>query len=399
MRKASRNAFRPYRAVGYSCTEASVVRRPPRFDAKRKLLAMRTIPIFLISLGLFLTGCTLEPEKRPDLHAEICTEACVTNPDCKDNPAGPICVDGACAACTKDTECDPGLKCNGGSCTECITDKDCKGNPNGLRCDDTGTCNCSTNADCTADHLHLCRYEGCVCSDNTACAGQGPEICRNGACLACSTDEHCAALAADDPSVPPHCDVESGQCTACAKDEHCGTAGEVCIGAGTPSAACGCDEQTKCGAHMKCFNPGKAGAVCGCTDDTGCAGDPANPICNKEAGVCVPCWNDPAGNHSKDVKCKEAGFKCFGPGASGIFCGCTSDKQCADDPDGNIACDTLNGVCRACVTDQHCAKEHGDSKLKLGSICLPDGTCSCKSDGECGGIHTPGLESSEWVCE
>jgi hypothetical protein len=357
----------------------------PQFDAKRKLLAMRTIPILLISLGLFLTGCTLEPEKRPDLHAEVCTEACVTNADCKDNPAGSICSGGACTACLKDADCDPGLRCvvDYGICSECASDAHCKGNPAGIRCGGDFTCTCSTNADCKDPGLGLCRAEGCVCSDNTACAGQGPEICRDGACLACSTDEHCAPDAdpeTEDP--PPHCEADSGQCAVCTTNAHCTGAENVCIGAGSPAAVCGCDAKTNCGAGRTCVNPGKAGSFCGCTTDAACADDPAGSICAKEAGTCVPC--------SDKVKC-TGGLKCFGSGG-GAFCGCQTDAHCKDDP-GGPACNKDTGTCQQCVTGAHCTAQ------KAGSICLEDGTCSCKSDGECGGTHSEGGESLEWVCE
>jgi len=59
-------------------------------------------------------------------------------------PSGLVCIDGACTACTANSQCGGGMACVGGTCGTCAVASQC--GPTG-QCTD-GFCTCSTNAQC-----------------------------------------------------------------------------------------------------------------------------------------------------------------------------------------------------------------------------------------------------------
>jgi len=351
---------------------------PISSEVKRKPLAMRTIPFFLISLGLMVAACTTEP-KRPDdpTPATVCTEECSKDADCwggnhcsKDKlciPPGSdtthcataadcngTCKAGFCAPCTDDAsckgnaaggKCDPaagtcgecvadadcktsknGHACGGGVCTECTTDEHCVGNKNGAICDpNSGTCKCDTDKVCETNnpgmHLGLCRAEGCVCSGNQACTtgakkcSQGLDGKFTGVCVACEKDADCAADA--DPMTPDP---------------------SKCFKADDPlSAFCGCTKNDECAAGKLCDT--MTGKCLACLADADCKGDPAGEICTD--GKCHQC--DPG--HDKDGKSPDCmsthrGDTCD-PSGDVPVCVCSASSQCMP----NITNTNLQWVC------------------------------------------------------
>jgi hypothetical protein len=309
----------------------------PQFDAKRKLLAMRTIPTFLISFGLW-AGCTLYPKEGgpddtppPEPTVPVCAEACTSDAQCWD---GTVCNGGTCTQCKTDAECGPGGHCSEGTCFactedahcaaspkgklcafdptspaattcgECLADADCKDSPKGNRCGPDFQCACTDAAKHCAAPNALCRQEGCVCSEDAGCT-KGAKKCELGVCIACAADADCADFDDGDPATP---------------------------------------------LPTKCFDGGTLGAYCGCAADAECT----SGLCDVMSGTCVEC---------------------------------KVSADCAGNPAGEVC---LGGSCGQCETDQHCVD------TKRGSACV-DGACTCGSAAEC----NPNITGSalSWVCE
>jgi hypothetical protein len=306
---------------------------------------MRSIPILIVSMGLFL-ACTSQPKRprfeipdAPPAPADpTCQEACDSNDDCgtttTDADGGVVNVDGfcctgddcgsknRCVACLANSDCTGDNKfCLEGACVGCLADDDCGG----------GKCNLLTEAgtkmrakaalnsciDCSADSEcgdQLCSsYGKCKCKMNSQCTEPGMGLCRDEGCF-CDEDSACTTGA-------KKCIPGTGVCLACAEDDDC------------------------TGDLPKCVNPGLVTAFCGCTADDQCG---EGLLCNETTRKCGAC----GGNED----C-PAGTVCTAAGTCG---------QCAEDADCG------NGTCTA-------------------------GVCSCMAAGDC--KTTPSLPALTWVCE
>jgi Cys-rich repeat protein len=310
---------------------------------------MRSIPILIVSMGLFL-ACTSKPD-RPRLEvpdaapmptAATCQESCDSNDDCGAavtdpdggivTPAGFCCLGDNCGAknrcveCLASSDCATGSVCLSGSCVGCATDKDCSGDTPlcnilvdgapiagsaplntcveckaddecaaGQRCSTYGKCSCTGPGQCTEPGMRLCRDEGCVCSDDSAC-----------------------------PTGAKKCLPGTGICLVCAEDDDC------------------------TGDLTKCFAPGTVGAYCGCRNNDQCAD---GTLCQKDSGKCVACL---------------------------------TNDDCAGSATGSVC--TASGTCGQCAQDSDC-----------GTGTCNAGICECKDASDCKSVNT--MPELKWVCE
>lgn len=268
---------------------------------------MRSIPILIVSVGLFL-ACTSKPE-RPRLEPPVvlsCQESCGANGDC---PNGVCCLDAdacgeanRCVECAANGDCADGSLCHEGSCVGCLADKDCSGETSvcnvpqesgaplragaalyscvqcgddaqcsgGQICSTTGSCKCGEDKQCTEAGLKLCRNEGCVCSDDSGCP-DGAQKCIAGICVACAEDDQCAE-------------------------------GQKCFSPDSKTAYCGCTSNDQC-ADGKLCNVDNGKCVT-CLQDSNCADSTSGKVCNTTNGSCVQC-TDAKQCGGKDQKCTD----------------------------------------------------------------------------------------------
>jgi hypothetical protein len=316
-----------------------------------------------------------------------------------------------CRTCATDAECVGGYGanhlCENGACIpgQCRTSPEC---PNGGLCDtSTHTCGmCATHSQCVAAYgtNHLCVSGACVsgmCLQTSDCGGGG-QICNTTtrSCEACGSDAACVAaygpqhLCIGNVCVPGQCrvstdcagaqicDTQARTCHACGSDTACNVdpsygSSTVCLGGGCVTGDChGSSADCPTGQLCAITTPNTCG---GCTTDAQCAADPeygAGHICFQ--GICQP------GNcHGTSTDCAgaRAGLVCGAQSAN--TCGpCATDSQCQADPTfgSSTICNTSAGqtqsgqcVSSACSASGPCAANAGD--FCCGGQCTPGNCC------------------------
>ncbi len=198
------------------------------------------------------------------------------------------CADGACLACSVNSDCGGGLWCDGGTCKSCNDDTHC-----GAACADcTGTGRtCGAGGQCIA------------CKLDTDC-GSG-RWCGAGDCLDCTTALHCGSTCQACSGASPDCRDAACSCTAssCPSNQRCqGASCQVCKSDGACGAAC-----TACGgATPRCLDGGATSRCVECVGDGDCAG---GKVCKSNAcvdpGCPPPAASCTTGTQNRD-KCSNA---------------------------------------------------------------------------------------------
>ena len=240
-------------------------------------------------------------------------------------------------------------------------------------CDDKNPCtndSCDVKTGCVSvANTNACDADGNACTVNDACK---ENVCIPGPAKSCDDNEPCTNDACDKatgqcsnaPAVAKVCD-DGNACTVedkCGKDE--GTGLFTCLAGGpkvcndaNPCTDDGCDSKSGCttknkadGALCNDNNECTASDVCksalcqgapidvakSCDDGNPCTIDKCDPkagcqVTPKNSGECDdgnPCTN---GDNCAAGKCA--------PGTN--ICGCNSDKDCANQEDGNLCNGTL----------------------------------------------------------
>ena len=294
---------------------------------------------------LGFTGSTGTPEKNnQDIDYWVyntdgtplldCTP-CVNDSQCL-NPASPACQpDGTCGQCSATNQ----SQCTGstpvciipiGECGGCASDADCSGN--------TPVCNTTT---------HLCG----PCTSDNDCKNPADPVCQLTGPLA-------------------------GSCTECSGTEigKCGGPVPVCI---PDLGVCGCNTSTDCGPNQLCEGEPPT-CVPGCSLADGGKDCTTPGVCSvQDGGLGVCLGND----------CDGGTGQCNAPtpvcGISGGVC-----VQCNDTTDctGGLVCDPSNNTCVECVPGD--AGANNCTATGPGAICLPNDTCGCETDSDCGGPNS-----------
>ncbi len=308
---------------------------------------------WLVVCSLFWLGC--EWDHKGDTYtpgSSYCTPICESDSNC--SAPTPKCNTGAgaCVQCLIDGDCTGGGYCSGGRCVECLSDSHCtEAGKSGCNLV-TKTCQCGSDFDCMdVDGRHSCRMGGCACTSDLGCGLE--EACFGGLEAVWEDADQDKVMDKDEI-------IQSAVGGECAEVE-CETSGdcdgtEVCLFAGTPNNACGCDSDDDC------TNPDRkisaAGfAVCAasgrcveCTEDADCVGVSPSGKCNTETMTCIQCTQDShcAGINlaekcdtdagtciycDSDAQCSTAGE---GGSCAGGECTCTADGQCTADPPGDL---------------------------------------------------------------
>ncbi len=374
------------------------------------------------------------PMDRPlcDTAMKVCV-GCLSSMDCMG--AKPVCdmTTRACRACGNDTECPMSApacqptgacgecsatnmsRCMGatpvcnvaaGKCVECVMNGNCP--PVRPVCNlMTNMCRpCMADAECPMN-LPVCLASGlcgeCSAANKTRCMGATP-LCDVVAakCVACLTNADCPA------ATLPFCSPVTSTCAPCMSDgppscidpprPACQTAGNL-VGACTE---CSAANATRCAASKpQCLvNLG----LCGCTDtdgDSECGGSTSGIVCNGPAGSCAPGCSTAAGRNNCPAGqvCSDQTGKV---GTCNTPLGCQSNADCiAPRP----VCDTAANprVCVQCLMDGQCtmplicdatgskscvectvARSMNCQAAQAGSRCLPNNSCGCTTDTDCG---------------
>lgn len=227
--------------------------------------ALAGVALALLALG----ACT---EDKPAGDVEV---ACRASEECASDPAGNLCLGGACVGCGSDAQCvaDPaygaGALCVAGRC-EAPEDECTPGEPG---CEEA----------CTPGEL------GCACASGGAC--QGSAVCQGEVCTPCSPGSQGCACAEGDLCLgeltcqagvcaPPGCPAGTEGC-ACAEGERCEGDGVVCAEGlcrpcpndmdGCPCVEGACGEELYCEGE-RCYAPVECEGD-GCGEGRLCGGD------------------------------------------------------------------------------------------------------------------------------
>jgi MYXO-CTERM domain-containing protein len=341
-------------------------------------------------------------------------DGCLTNADCAGTT--PICdtTSRMCRACRMDNECPaaaPLCLMAGapaalvGSCGECTETNKTRCVAPRPACDvGTAKCvECTTNAECPMARpvcdatMKVCR----TCTADAECPAASP-FCAAGVCAVCRTHADCSGLT-------PLC--TAGVCGPCRTDAEC-TAKDprfpACHVTGLLTGAC-----TECSTSNRtlCRNPGPKPecllnlGFCGCsaTDgDSECGDLMSGIVCNAPVGICVPgCSTMPGRNGCPAMQtCNVPAGQPIGACVVGE---CTTDADCRS-PLPKCDTATVPRQCRGCLVDLDCLspfvcdsaasktcvectpqKTTNCSSNGAGTRCLPNSTCGCGADNECGG--------------
>lgn len=233
-----------------------------------------------------------------DTVAHACVQ-CLASSDCT-SADEPICVSGACVACTTDTQCDD--KVNG---TVCATS-----GANDGRC---GACDPTDSAECTTSATPVCSPSSLTCvactaigsnaQNNTACEDKpsGGDFCvssggSSGQCAACDPADNDGCS-----STTPICNSSNNQCRACQSDAEC-----AAESAATPV----CRSNGSCAAFVDCTTSGDADCTgVADTNHPECASVGANLRCRECDPATLGDTGDDQGCAVGEV-CDEAAFTC-----------------------------------------------------------------------------------------
>jgi uncharacterized repeat protein (TIGR01451 family) len=304
----------------------------------------------------------------------------------------PVCsANDTCVACTKDSECTGGLKCDttSNTCVGCVGSADCGAEK--PVCDTTtDTCvGCTSDGQCAAKDANtpVCLDNGtCVACDGDtvgACKGDKP-LCdtTTNTCIGCETNDDCTqsgamicdpttkscvecATSADCAGGTPICDAGTHTCTPCAADDACAAkdpALPICLQDKGSCVACTVDNEAACGEGKVC--DGASNTCVECLQDDNCQ-DPTKPACNPGTKTCVEC------TETKPDAC--TGTKPTCDTGSNTCVGCSDDSECNGD---TPICDLESHGCVACKADGEC-----ETKDPAKPVCSDAGTCvTCTPD-------------------
>lgn len=243
-----------------------------------------------------------------------------------------------------------------GACDLCSKDEECAGSPYGPFClEGYGQCvQCRDTDDDCSGATPYCNWSQCV-----PCEADGPPTCSDPSRPACHNEGPLA-----------------GHCTACKKDKPymCGGVRPVCI---ESTGECGCTEDSQCGvpnSGMACNGSEASPGICvaGCSTAAGRNGCPGGQRCSKTDGSLGRCISQPC---STGADCASPTPSCDTSVEPHVCVECMTSGDCGD----SLVCDSSK-KCVECTSAQagNC-KKHG-----AGAACLPNGTCGCASDADCG---------------
>ena len=303
------------------------------------------------SAGTAACGCAAKADCAGNAHGATCLTSsrrctCKTAAECKKAPYTRCYMGTSYAtylhcqkACTADSTCGYGLKCDkaSGMCLQCKVDKDCTGNIN--------------------------------------------KFCHQamGKCVACKASKDCTSKAR------PTCDTASGQCVECLTDANCKAGyfwGNKCVTSGTSGKVCRCQGNADCAGNPRGPNCYTYYQRCTCTTDSDCKAPYTKcdkPYPSSTYKYCQkPCTSNSDCTSSYSPFCKKSTGKCVG---------CLTNAECA----GGLSpvCDATTGTCAGCKADKDCAGS------MYGSYCVKSsGRCSCSTDSHCKGLRAWGTKCS-----
>ncbi len=345
--------------------------------------------------------CGCEPRKCAELECGDGEDGCGAPLRCGDCAGTMVCIEHRCLAptCTdhlkdgKETDVDCG-----GSCSPCALDR-----------------GCATAADCQAGLACI----GGVCSNcRTLDDCPRDQVCRAGLCGSCQTRDECGGGRA----------CLAGRCLTCPDEaafNECGLCGGAPVSSvGAPCAsATGCASNYVCNAQLvgvecpvitanacnKCGGPLVSGLGDSCTAPSGC---PSAAVCNAagDGAICA------------EVAVNECGL-CGGPPVSGIGANCIDAGGCPStftcnaagtgvscSPVGRNECGLCGGlpvpgIGDSCTTADGCPSTLACDGSRLGTVCTQVAKNEC---GVCGGPAVAGVGtacvdadgcSSSWACD
>ena len=330
------------------------------------------------------------------------TKGCSDNEKC-DTVTG-LCEPVVQTGCSDNQECYPQL-CNLGTGL-------CEDDP--MYCTGQGTC--PQNHECDIPSNRCKMIGGDSCEDDLEC---GTEFCdpELHVCVQCLNDEHCTGGTCDLGSkrcfVEQHCQND-GECpdgTKCISENGVFSGGDGFPGMpGQENTTGTCKEYTPCYVDTDCpeldgkeqlckdateGNPGycakkKGNGFEDILEGLGICDDrflpcPDNQVCIKQdgelAGTCYAEGNEP--ECTNDNECPAL----HPDETSPMICQrgsctvdptprCSQESDCETETMHNMHCDTGEGVCYSCVTDEHC----GDGSTCSNHNCVNSSFCNGPSD-------------------
>ncbi len=341
--------------------------------------------------------CNLKAEEN------CTTKGCPDDQEC-DTVTG-LCNPKEIVGCTDDFECYPQI-CD-------LSNGACKDDP--MYC--TGAGQCPDNYECNTSSNRCEPLGGESCEADIECEGEycDPEL---HVCVQCLEDSQCTEGVCDQSAkrcfVTQHCQND-GECpdgTKCISEDGVFSGGDGFPGMPGQETTTGtCQEYTACYVDTDC--PEEDGEQMLCKDATEtspgyCAKKAGNGFEDiiKDLGICddqfLPCSEGVCIKAEGELlgKCYEEGNEpeCTADSecaalhpdeTSPMICQrgqcmvdptprCTQESDCETETMHNMHCDTREGVCYSCVTDEHCdgGASCNDHNCVSSSFCESDGDCS-----------------------
>lgn len=288
--------------------------------------------VAVVTLCLSVLGaCTEDKPSNPG----VGTPVCLGSADCADDPAGNLCLEGACAACGGDSQCaaefGEGSICVEGRCR--VAEETC--DPGDLGCECASGDSCQGSAVCEGGVCVECTpgSQGCACAEGDLCLGE--LVCQEGACVpvVCPEGQEGCPCAEGDTCQGDSVTCSEGLCRACPNDME----GCPCV-----EGACGeelfCDsEGGACLAAVECANED-------CGEHRLCGGD--------DGTICLDGCEEGFTFNEEDGTCFDPTPRC-GPEETQ---GCADQHRACEDSSGEVLCGAClegyleeDGACRPVV--------------------------------------------------
>ncbi|HOX42220.1 MAG TPA: hypothetical protein PK668_01420 [Myxococcota bacterium] len=113
-----------------------------------------------------------------------------------------------------------------------------------------------------------------------------------------------------------------------------------------------------------------------CATDADCTSQ-ALPHCLTASGLCVRCLEAVHCGDPAAVFCNDQ-YECEAVGPD-----CSTDADCAGDPDGKLHCDPAQGKCVVCANDTHCNGQHCTPDTRVCVECLSSAHCGVNPFRQC----------------
>jgi uncharacterized repeat protein (TIGR01451 family)/MYXO-CTERM domain-containing protein len=214
----------------------------------------------------------------------------------------------------------------------------------------------------------------CVeCLSAADCGGVEPICDSTHTCAPCASDAECAAVDPQTPACQPS-GALAGSCTQCSASNPslCGGTTPECLAS---LGVCGCsstDGDSECGAvdsGIICNGPAGE-CVPGCSKATGRNDCPSSQYCSDQTGAVGVCRGQPC---NVDGDCSSPLPRCYTAPEPNECVQCITDSDCPS----SMLCNT-NHACVECLDGADCQASGS------GTACLPNGTCGCTTDPDCG---------------